>query len=326
VPVFRFDVPLDLVLPPALARLILSLARGPLRYLGHQRTLFIGNVAGEKGCLGLISGIDLGDVAGFVHREARALADRLGAPMLVWKDFPDSDRVAMDSLTTAGHVFRMPSYPGTRIDVARGGYGEFLSAARSDRRHKIRSKLRRGKAAVATRSSVEIRPNDASLDAMFALFEQTRARATTTFETLTPEFFRQIATSEVARFIVLRHASSDQILAFMLVLSLGRHAVNQFIGLDYACAEAGHLYFQVFETAYDWAAESGAEVLFSGQTGYMAKLDLGHRLIPLWNYCEHRSRIVNAAFRKGAKSIGWNTLDPQIAEYLRAHPDALPGE
>jgi hypothetical protein len=57
----------------------------------------------------------------------------------------------------------------------------------------------------------------------------------------------------------------------------------------------------------------------------MAKLDLGHRLLPLWNYAEHRNRVVNAALRRGSAGISWESLDPQLAEYLRAHPQARPG-
>jgi len=101
--------------------------------------------------------------------------------------------------------------------------------------------------------------------------------------------------------------------------------VNQYIGLDYAVAEAGRLYYQLFEAGYEWASRKGAHDLFSGQTGYSGKLNLGHVLVPLWNYCEHRNPVVNAAFRRGAAGISWATLDPQLAEYLRAHPELHPG-
>jgi predicted N-acyltransferase len=252
------------------------------------------------------------------------LADSLGASMLVWKDFPEADRAALDALAGQGRVFRVPSYPGTAVTLMPEGYAAFLATMRSDRSYRIRSKLRRGKAAVALRAGVVTGPGEAALAEMFSLFEQTRCRATTSFETITPEFFRRIAASEVARFIVLRGTATDRMLAFMLVLSLGERAVNQFIGLDYTAAETGHLYFQLFEAAYDWAARTGARAFFSGQTGYRAKLDLGHGLVPLWNYCEHRRTAVNALFRRGAAGISWDTLDPQLAAYLRAHPEARP--
>jgi hypothetical protein len=321
VPAFVFGVPLELVVPPTLARILRPLARGPLRGLASQRTFFIGNVAGEEGHVGLLPGIELADVAGFVHREARSKANALGAPMLVWKDVPDCDRAALDRLAAGSRAFRMASYPGTSIVVHPGGYSALLGTMRSERRAKIRAKLRKGRAAVEVRASVESRPSDEAIAEMFALFEQTRARATTRFETLTPGFLRAIAASEVARFVVLRAVDTGRMLAFMLVLDLGERAVNQYIGLDYSLSEPGRLYFRLFEAAYDLAATTGAKSLFSGQTGYMAKLDLGHDLVALWNYGEHRHWLVNAIYSRVAGAISWSSLDPQLAEWLRAHPE-----
>jgi uncharacterized protein len=325
VPAFRFDVPLELILPPTLARLVLPLPQGPLSRYSSQRTFFVGNVAGEEGHVGLIPGIALEDVALFIHGQARAMATQLGAPMLVWKDFSQVDRATLDTLMRKVGAFRIPSYPGSSIPLLSGGYTKFLSTLRSDRRHRIRSKLRKGKAAISACTNVEVHPTELVLHEIFALFEQTRHRARTSFETLTVDFFRWIAASEVASFVVMREPATKRMIAFMLMLNLGNRVVNQFIGLDSSVADAGHLYFQLFEAGYDWAATLGADVLQSGQTGYMAKLDLGHSLIPLWNYCEHRNRVLNAVLRLAGTSISWKTLDAQLREYLVAHPDALPG-
>ena len=321
VPAFVFDVPLRLVIPPALARIVLPFARGPLRGLRSQRTFFIGNIAGEEGHVGLLPGESLQALAAFIHAEARAKARSLRAPMLVWKDFPAEDRTALDGLVEARTAFRIPSFPGTRIALLPGGYDAFLARQRSDRRHRIRSKLRKGAAFVALHAEVVSQPGHADLATLFALFEQTRARATTEFETLTPAFFREIAASPLARFLVLRE-DGGRIVAFMLLLDLGTRIVNQFIGLDRALLEPGRLYFRLHAAACDWAAATGAPALFSGQTGYMAKLDMGHELVPLWNYCEHEGALPGAVFRRVAAGIRWDTLDPQLAEYFRAHPEA----
>lgn len=314
-------MPLALVIPPSLARFVLPLARGPLRGLAHQRTFFIGNVAGEEGHVGLRPGERLGDVAAFIHAEARARAQSLGAPMLVWKDFPADDREALDALAASTRLFRMPSYPGTAIALAPGGFEALLAAMRSDRRRRIAIRLRRGKRSLSLIAKVVTRPGEAELAQIYALFEQTRARATTRFEDLTPEFFRAIALSEEAVFVTLRDAPAGALRAFMLVLRLGERATNRYIGLDYAAGEGAYLYFQLFEAAYDWACGSGSTVMQSGQTGYRAKLDLGHSLVPLWNFAEHQNRVANAVFRLGAAGITWDTLDDQLAEYLRAHPE-----
>jgi hypothetical protein len=320
VPAFAFDVPLDLVMPEAIARVILPIARGPLKGLAVQRTFFVGNVAGEEGHIGLAPGYALEDVVSFIHANARVKAKEIGTPMLVWKDFGDDDRKALDALCAERRVFRIPSYPGTAIPLVKGGYAAFKAASfNSKRRRRIDTKLRQGEAAIALTSDVLDSPSPADLDAMFAFFEQTAARGTTSFERLTREFFDTIAREEESWFVVMRD-TSGKIRAFMLLFDLGARSINQFIGLDYSAGENAYLHFRLFVAAYDAASKRASAVLCSGQTGYTAKLDLGHALVPLWNYCEHANGLLNAVFRAGASGITWETLDPQLAEHVRAHP------
>ena len=324
VPAFIFDLPLDLVIPPAIARFVVPFARGPWRRLAYQRTLFIGNVAGEEGHVGLLPGYALCDVAPFVHRAARAKAAALKAPMLVWKEFPDSARPALDGLLASTRTFRMVSYPGTAISLHQGGYQAYLASQRSARRWKINAKLRRGTKTVPVNTLIISRPNRSELEELFPLFWQTYLRGKTKFERLTPEFFRAIADCDEATFVVQRDAASGEMLAFMLMLDLGERVINQFIGIDYASATDGFLYFRLFAEAYDWARNTKATMLQSGQTGYMAKIDMGHSLVPLWNYCEHRNLLVNSIYAKIAAKVTWDTLDDQLADYLNAHPDQRP--
>jgi hypothetical protein len=323
VPAFLFDLPLDLVFPPRIARLVMHLARGPLRRIAFQRTLFIGNVAGEEGHVGLGQGHSLNQFADFIHREARVRAKALGAAMLVWKDFPAADRPALDALMKAGRVFRTPSYPGTTIPIVRGGYRAFLSTLRSDRRWKINDKLRRGARKIAVVTTVTSRPDETEISEIFALFWQTYLRGETKFERLTRAFFGAIAACDESTFVIQRDAGTGKMIAFMLLFDLGERVVNQFIGIDYAAAEGGFLYFRLFAEAYEWACSTEATVMQSGQTGYMAKLDLGHKLVPLWNFCEHLNGFMNVIYRHVGSRITWQTLDEQLRAYLDAHPEAI---
>ena len=321
VPTFVFDLPLDLVIPPEIARLLLPFLRGPLRRLAYQRTLFIGSVAGEEGQVGLLPGRDLGDVVTFIHEAARAQADALKAPMLVWKDFPDSARSALDALLVSTGAFRVPSYPGTIIPLDRGGYHAYLARQPSARRWKIKRKLQRGDENLPLETFIVTRPGAPEREEIFSLFWQTYLHGKTKFERLSPEFFRALADCDEATFVVQRDAVSGKMLSFMLMLDLGERVINQFIGIDYASGPDGFLYFRLFASAYDWASSTEAAVMQSGQTGYMAKLDTGHSLVPLWNYCEHRNPLMNRIYRNVAARISWDTLDEQLAEYLCAHPE-----
>jgi len=321
VPAFVFDLPLDLVIPPEIARIITPFTRGPLRRLAYQRTLFIGNVAGEEGCVGLLPGHELSDVALFIHAAARELAAAMKVPMLVWKEFPDSVRTAFDGMLGATRAFRVVSYPGTVIPLEHGGYLAYLAKQRSERRWKIKDKLQRGAKNLPLTTSIIRQPSESDLEEIFRLFWQTYLRGKTKFERLTPEFFRAIAGCNEATFVVQRGAASGRMLSFMLMLDLGERVINQFIGIDYASAPNGFLYFRLFGAGYDWACTTKATVLQSGQTGYTAKLDMGHSLVPLWNYCEHMNPLANRIYRDIAARIAWDTLDDQLAKYLNAHPE-----
>jgi uncharacterized membrane protein len=66
----------------------------------------------------------------------------------------------------------------------------------------------------------------------------------------------------------------------------------------------------------------GATSIQSGQTGYAPKIETGHSLVPLTNYCLHRNPLVHLVYRAIAKTISWRTLDEDLARFLKAHPEA----
>ena len=66
------------------------------------------------------------------------------------------------------------------------------------------------------------------------------------------------------------------------------------------------------------ASRIGATDFQSGQTVYRAKLDLGHRLVPLTNYCQHRNPFLHQLFARVARNISWATLDKDLAHHSTA--------
>ncbi len=321
VPAFVFNVPMHLVAPPALARLLDVVAVGPFKNLAFQRTFFIGSVAAEEGALGLLPEVSLAEVAQTLHDEAMAKADTVKAPMRVWKDFEAEDATVLASLGARRGTFSMPSFPGTRMPLLAGGYEAFLATQKSSRRHQVKKKLRRGfEAGPLTRHHV-VSPGGAELRELFALFWQTYEKGETQFEKLNYAWFEQIAACAESHFVVLRDAADGRAAAFMLLFDLGTRVINQFIGIDYALGEQRYLYFQLFAAAYDWAATTAATMIQSGQTGYRAKLDLGHTLVPLWNVCRHRNPLMNRLFARLTREVRWQTLDRDLAVWLAAHPE-----
>jgi hypothetical protein len=68
----------------------------------------------------------------------------------------------------------------------------------------------------------------------------------------------------------------------------------------------------------------GAKTIQSGQTAYPAKIETGHQLIPLTNFCKHRNRFIHKIYKKIAGFINWDTLDQDLDVYLKAYPEEKP--
>ena len=99
----------------------------------------------------------------------------------------------------------------------------------------------------------------------------------------------------------------------MFVILIGKRAVNKFIGLDYGFGSRAFLYFRLWEEFVRYAMEAGAEEVQSGQTGYRAKLDLGHELVPLNNFLRYRNPLIQVIAALLAKRISWSSLDSDLA-------------
>jgi hypothetical protein len=317
VPAFVFNMPLDLILPPGSGS---ALKRALARLFGMRtlRIFFIGNVAGEEGHIGLDAGSSLHSVAIDIHDAARARATSLGARLLVWKDFIAEDSVALDQLCLSRGAFRIPSYPGSEIPLFPGGYSSFLRMQTSARRHKIKRKLSMGESVLPVETRLIACPESAELRGLFRLFRQTYERGTTKFEDLSERFFAEIAQAAESQFIVMETTHGAVPVAFMLLLRLGSRVINRFVGIDYDLGANAYLPFRLFAAGYDWAASTGARVLQSGQTGYCAKLDLGHDLVPLFNYCEHSNPLVNLMIGRATKETTWQSLDRSLDAHVRA--------
>ena len=321
-PAFVFDVPLELSVPPLLAKLIRLADHGPLKRLTSQRTLFLGSVAAEEGVVGLLPHHRLEDVVAVLHAAALKQAATERAGMLVWKDFAADDAPALDRLVSPRGCFKIPSYPGTTVPLLPGGFAAHLASLKSSRRNKIKKKFRLAREQGELEVATVQHPSAAVIAEIFPLFMQTYAKGATKFERLNEAWFRQVARHDESQFLILREAGGRAV-AFMLCFKVGRRVINKFIGIDYVF-DAGKrfLYFQLFAAAYDWAATTGAQVFLSGQTGYSAKLELGHTLVPLHNYCHHRSYLLHRLFSAITSRVNWESLDPDLKAHLAAHHDA----
>ncbi len=315
VPAFVMDVPLDIVAPPLVSRL-LGYASNYFPSLRYQRTLFAGSPCADEGTIGLVPGADLGEAVDAIEDALVARAREVRASMIVWKDFPAEAARPLETLIRQRNLFPLVSYPGTRLKLPPGGFESYLATLRSQKRYNLRKKLSRSRQKGPLESSMVQFPPPALIDEIFGLFWQTYEHGKTKFERLTPDFFRMIAQEPVSRFVLLRDPVAGKFVAFMLCFVMGKRVINKFIGHDYSYDGEWNLYFRLWEAAVDWASRSGAEELQSGQTGYGAKLELGHDLVPLTNYCRHVNPAVHGLFKTVASRISWATLDDELKTHL----------
>ncbi|MFA7279876.1 MAG: GNAT family N-acetyltransferase [Sterolibacterium sp.] len=319
-PVFMMDVPMQLVLPPALIPLTQLIGRLKPSWL-YQRTLFLGSPCADEGHLGLLPGVNRPKAMRAVHQSLRVQARKLKAPMLVWKDFPASYDDDFSSLARTEGLFSLCSYPGTLAELPGTTKEEYFASLKASRRHILKKKIRRSGEKVGVKVDVIQSPDRATMDEIFNLFWLTYEKATTKFERLNRDFFDQLAEAPTSHFVVLREMGSGTMLAFMLCFASEHHVINKFIGIDYARPKEWLLYFRLWDAALDWALRRGARSIQSGQTGYAPKIELGHRLVPLTNYCLHRNPLMHLIYGLVAKTVSWATLDEDLARFLKAHPE-----
>ncbi len=318
-PCFVHNVPVALVAPRPVA-LVLGLLARVFPRVGYQRTLFVGSPCSDEGTIGLAGGAALADVLPALAPALQEKAALVAAPMLVFKDFPEGSLAGLGHLGSRG-FFPMVSFPGTLLKVRGPDMEAYLLSLSGMQRHNLRKKLKRSKALLALDTRIVQEPGDTELAEIHGLFVQTYLKGRTKFERLDLRFFQAIRKHQQAHFILQRDRATGALVAFMLVLRVGDRMINKFIGMDYGRAGQTYLYFRLFEAAVGFAHQVGAAELQSGQTGYRAKLDLGHGLVPLTNLVRHRNPVVHALFRAIGSRVTWSDLDEDLKVYLRAHPE-----
>jgi hypothetical protein len=311
-PAFLMNFPVSLVAPSWLEPVIRWLDRF-VPTLARPRTLFVGSPCADQGTVGLLADVDKRAALLALHRALQVEARKLDAALLVWKDFAQPDAADLEWLAQNAGLFRLVSFPGTIIDFPGPDKDSYFAGLKHSHRYNLRRNLRRSQSKIELLTEILHDPDERALDELFGLFRQTYERAKTRFEELNRQFFATIAKHSCAQFIVLRERARNEMVAFMLCFDLGAKVINKFVGFDYRQPREWLLYFRLWDAAVDWALARGATSIQSGQTGYAPKIEIGHRLVPLFNYCSHRNPIVHALAAACARHISWSTLDEDLA-------------
>ena len=132
------------------------------------------------------------------------------------------------------------------------------------------------------------------------------------FETLTPEYFRQVLLEHVGALVfVYRDRSQDQrpIVGFNFCYHSAHVFVDKFFGLDQPRASELNLYVLSWINNVEYCIEQRIATLRSGQTGYPMKRRLGSRLVPSSLLFHHRNRGLNVVLRAAGPLLAADRYD-----------------
>jgi GNAT acetyltransferase-like protein len=320
-PAFFMDVPVDQVAPQEFLRL-LRLVGKIMPSVLSQRTLFVGSPILDEGRVGLIPHVNRREVLLALQLALEIKAHDLRAPLIVWKDFPESSSGDFNWLSRQRRLFRVMSLPNTVVEFPSPRKEDYFAALKGTRRRKLKTKLKRSREEVALGVEIVQRPDAKTLDDIFGLFWQTYEKSATKFERLNRKFFEVFAERPATLFIILREKVTGEMIAFMLCFDLGERLTNMFIGMDYRRPKEWMLFFRLWEAVVDLALARGFLAVVSGRSSYEAKIEVGHKLIPLNNYCRHRNFFLHHIYGILAQRVDWASLDEALARFLKAHPDA----
>lgn len=317
-PIFLMNVPLSSAVAPRL-RTAMRVLEKIVPSVFRPRTLFAGAPGAEEGTVGLLPGTDRRKALLSLQRAFETEARKLGASMITWKDFPESYDGDLKWVAQEQKMFPMISFPNTVVALPTDRKEDYLATLKSSRRNKLKKKIRLSHENVDVDIDIVKEPDKATLDRIFELYLQNFKKADVIFEVLNRRFFEVVATKPESYFIVMREKPTHEVIAFLLCFDTGGQILNKYIGIDYDRPRDEFLYFRLWEAAVDFALSRKASSIKSGQTAYEAKIEMGHTLIPLTNYCRHRNFILHAIYRAIAKRINWETLDDQLAQHVKAH-------
>jgi hypothetical protein len=320
-PVFVMDIPVEQVAPQEFLRLLRLIGKIVPSVL-YQRTLFVGSPILDESRVCLISHVNRRAALLALQIALEAKGGELRASLIIWKDFPESSSIDMNWLSHQRRLFRVISLPNTIVELPSRRKEDYFAAMKRSRRQNLQRKLRRSREQVALSVEIVQRPDAKTLDDIFNLFWQTYEKSTSKFERLNHKFFEVFADQQATLFIILREKVSDEIVAFRLCFDMGERLISMFIGIDYSRPKEWMLFFRLWEAAIDVALARGFTAIVSGRSSYAVKIETGHKLVPLNNYCRHSNILLNIIYGIVAQRVDWASLDEALARFLKAPSDA----
>lgn len=295
--VFRMDVPLELLCPPALRALVRGVRRLWPTFLRPTLLLCGLPVSAGRPCIAFRSPDDAPYVLRVLAAHLERTAAELGARLLCCKEFSPAEAAHMDGLLARGW-FRAHSLPTFRLALPWRTPAAYRAALRAGYRRQLRTTARAGGLAGLTVRTT--RPNDADWQRFFPLYEQVMARAPHQLERLNLAFFRNLGAYLPGHVRMVLVERGEALVAAAVLLESGQLTTFFMAGIDYATAGEGEAYPNLVAAVVSEAIAAGTGLLELGQTSDALKTRLGAVPEPRWLYFRHRGRVAHALFRLAA--------------------------
>jgi hypothetical protein len=284
-----------------------------------MRMLMVGCSAGEGHLV-------RDEVTGSIEWVAQALSESLQpvarkfkAAMIVMKDFPKVYRKALRPFKRHGYA-RVPSMPGSRLDLNFKDFEDYLSSKLSHKTRKnLRSKYRKAAATGAPVTMEVISDIEPHIDELYPLYRQVLERSQYRFEELTKSYFVQISRRMPERALFFVWRQEGKAIAFSSCAGHDGVLRDHYIGLDYKVALDQHLYFVTFRDIVTWAIENKYHTYYSAPLNYEPKYHLRHDLVPLDLYVRTSWDLLNPLFRMVVPYLEPTRYDPIIRKFANAH-------
>lgn len=196
------------------------------------------------------------------------------APLLAYKGFPAD-------LPLPGFI-SLRGLPACVLNLQ----GDYFAMLNEHRRNDFRHKLR---AASALRFAEYETLPEHLLAAVYQLYLDTLNHSQIRFETLTPEYFRQVA--GLGRFHL--YFEEERLIGFLQLLSNGCKANLKYMGMDHRRNRQYYLYFAMCLRAIAACQAAGCTRIELGVSSYHAKLLMGCELTETRIYYRHRHPLAH---------------------------------
>lgn len=217
---------------------------------------------------------------------------------------------------TRKKFFKMETLPTTMVEINASSLEDYIKALSKNTRKDLKKKLK--KSASLVNLTTELREDiDDIFEEIHKLYLNNFSDSDIHFETLTPQFFKNICKNMpgVAKYFITY--DKDKIVAFNLCLIKGDLFIDKFIGFDLKVAHQYHLYFTTFCHNIDWCIKNDIHYYQPGATDYYPKVRLGAKLIPLYIYSKAFNPALDLFLRSIARFIQPKNLDPTLKEIER---------